>query len=171
MRLYRSKIPTIAKDIIAQLTASQAIDVSQREEAELDIEAVLKEYLRFEREVTEHTKDMLEQRGLSHDQFGRVKRIVAERKGFGLGQEGINWICNQILETFMQSQHIDEIFSSDADLRRTIQEILRRHMMVDEELDREVRQRIRNMQEGTATWDVEYAKVMEQIKRKRGIKD
>jgi hypothetical protein len=52
-----------------------------------------------------------------------------------------------------------------------MKEIIRRHMLVDEELDAEVRNRIRNLQEGTANWDVEYAKVMEQIKQKRGIRD
>ena len=44
-------------------------------------------------------------------------------------------------------------------------------MQVDEELDQEVRQRIKNLQEGTAAWDVEYAKVMDQIKTKHGIKE
>jgi hypothetical protein len=32
-----------------------------------------------------------------------------------------------------------------------------------------VRDKIKNLQEGTKTWEVEYARVMEQVKRKRGI--
>jgi hypothetical protein len=42
-------------------------------------------------------------------------------------------------------------------------------MEVDTELDREVRSKIRNLQEGTTTFDVEYAKVMKQIKQRRGL--
>lgn len=170
MRLYKSKIPTIARDLIARLTDDGSIEVSEREEAELDIQSVLKEYLRVERDVTERTKDLLEKRGLPHEKFGRVKRAVAEERGLGLGEEGITWMCNQILETFMQSQFIEEIFAEDAALRRTMQQVIRRHMMVDEELDAEVRQRIKNLQEGSTHWDVEYDKVMDQMKRKRGLK-
>ena len=37
------------------------------------------------------------------------------------------------------------------------------------DVSNEVRQRIKNLEEGTANWDVEYQKVMEQIKQKRGL--
>lgn len=169
MRLYSAKIPIIARDIISELVADEDIEVNNREEAELDIQAVLKEYLRMDREITERTKDLLESRKLPHGQFGKIKRAVAEEKGFGLGEEGIIWICNQVLETFMQSRFIEEIFATDPDMRKKMRVILRRHMLVDEELDAEVRRRIQNLQEGTANWDVEYSKVMEQIKQKRGL--
>ncbi len=43
------------------------------------------------------------------------------------------------------------------------------HMQVDEELDEEVRRRIKNLEEGTSTWEVEYGKVLDQIKRNRGL--
>jgi hypothetical protein len=69
----------------------------------------------------------------------------------------------------MQSAHIEEIYADDATLRRKMRDILKKHMAVDEALDEEVRRRIRNLQEGTATWDVEYQKVLEQIKRNRGL--
>jgi hypothetical protein len=170
MRLYSAKIPIIARDVIRDLTATGDIEVNNQEEAELDIQSVLKEYLRTDREITERTKDLIESRKLPHGHFGKIKRMVAEEKGFGLGDEGIIWICNQILETFMQSKFIEEIFASDADLRKKMRPIIRRHMLVDDELDAEVRKRIQNLQEGTANWDIEYSKVMEQIKAKRGLK-
>lgn len=170
MKLYSTKIPIIARDIIHDLTSAGDIEVDNRDEAELDIQAVLREYLRTDREITERTKDMLESRKLPHGHFGKIKRAVAEEKGFGLGEEGIVWMCNQILETFMQSRFIEEIYASDADMRKKMKNIMRKHMLVDEELDAEVRKRIQNLQEGSATWEVEYSKVMEQIKQKRGLK-
>lgn len=169
MKLYKARIPTIANDIITQLRRDGDIEVADAEEAEKDIQSVLAEYLRLDRMVTEKAKDQLERRGLSHGMFGRVRRSVAEQMDFGLGEEGISWMCNQILETFMQSRFIEEIFAEDADMRRKMAGILKRHMMVDEELDAEVRQRIKNLQEGSSHWDVEYAKVLDQIKRKRGL--
>ena len=44
-------------------------------------------------------------------------------------------------------------------------------VVVDDEMDAEVRDRIKNLQEGTSAWDVEYAKALEQIKAKHGIKE
>jgi len=171
MKLYSAKTPIIAREIINQLVNDGDIDVESHEEAELDIVSVLKEYLRMDREITERTKDLIESRGLQYGQFGKIKRAVAEEREFGLGEEGIIWICNQILETFMHSRFIEEVYSSDADMRKKMKILLRKHMMVDEEMDEEVRKRIKNLQEGTAHWDVEYSKVMNQIKRKRGFND
>ena len=171
MKLYRAKIESIAREVIDTLVRGSDIEVTNHQEAELDIQSVLKEYLRLEREVVEQTKDTLEARHLSHGQFGRVKRLIAEQKGLGIGDDAVVWICNQILETFMESNFVEEIFSSDSDMRRKILEILKRQMMMDEELDAEVRQRIKNLAEGTAAWDVEYGRAMEQMKRKRGIRD
>ncbi len=169
MRLYSAKIPAVASEIIRSLSEAGDIEVGDVGEAQLDVEAVLKEFLRMEREITDRTKDLLESRSLPYDQFGKVKRAVAEERGFGLGEESLNWICNQILETFMQSAHVDEIYADDAIMRRKMRDILKKHMQVDEALDEEVRRRIKNLQEGTATWEIEYQKVLEQIKRNRGI--
>ena len=169
MRLYSAKIPNVAQDIIRRLTEDGDIEVSDREEAELDIQSVLKEYLRVERELTEKAKDMLEKRNLGYDQFGRVKRKMAESSGIGLGAEGIIWMCNQILETFMQSKFVDEIYAEDSIIRRKMDEILQKHMLVDDDLDADVRRRIKNLEEGTANWDIEYQRVMAQIKQKRGL--
>ncbi len=171
MRLYSAKVPIIARDVIKQLSDGGEIEINNMDEAQLDIEAVLKEYVRLDREITEQTKDLLESRKLPHGHFGKVKRVLADEKGFGLGEDALIWICNQVIETFMHSQFVEEVYASDAEMRRKMKEILRRHMMVDEELDLEVRKQIRNLQEGTSTWDVEYGKVMEQIRRKRGIKE
>ena len=171
MKLYSAKIPIIARDVIKELTDTGQIEVGNHEEAELDIQSVLREYLRTDRELTERAKDLMEQRKLTHGHFGKLKHAMAEEKGFGLGEDGVVWMINQVLETFMQSKFIDEIFASDVDMRKAMKVIFRRHMMVDEDLDAEVRARIKNLQEGTSNWDVEYSKVMVQIRQNRGIKD
>jgi hypothetical protein len=169
MKLYTGKIPTIGNEIIHSLVEANDIEVNDANEAQLDVEAVLKEYVRMDRECTDKAKDLVEQRKLPYGAFGKVKREIAEQRGFALGEEATLWITNQILETFMQSAHVDEVFADDVMLRKKVRDILKRHMAVDEELDQEVRRRIKNLEEGTQTWEVEYAKVMEQVKRKHGI--
>jgi uncharacterized protein len=171
MRLYPGKVDTIAAEIITSLVASGDIEVSDNNEAQLDAGSVLKEYIRVDKELTERAKDILEIRGLPYSHLGRTKRQLADQKEFGLGEEGLSWIANQMLEAFMSSRHVDEVFAEDALLRRKIKDICKKHMQVDEAIDQEVRDRIKNLEEGTQAWDVEYAKVLDQIKQKHGIKE
>lgn len=171
MRLYAAKVPVIAADIVKKLVDDQDIETYNPAEVELDVSAILNEYLKTDRQVSEKAKDVLERRGLAYSHFGRVKRMVAEEMGFAMGDDGVSWMCNQILDFFMhQSKYVDEIYADDHVMRRKMKEIFEKHMMVDEELDQEVRQRIRNLEEGSVAWEVEYKKVMEQMKRKHGIK-
>jgi hypothetical protein len=169
VKLYTGKIPTIAEEVVRTLTQDGDIEVSDAHEAQLDIEAILKEYVRLDRELTDKAKDLMEQRNLPYGQFGKIKRTLAEERQFALGEEATAWMGNQILESFMASAHVDEVFSDDVILRKKVRDILRKHMMVDEELDEEVRRRIKNLEEGTQAWDLEYARAMEQIKRKHGL--
>ena len=171
MRLYTGKVPVISSEIVRSLVQGNDIEVTNPAEVELDVSSVLKEYIRVDRELTDKAKDVMEQRKLTYGQFGKIKRALADEKEFGLGEEGLSWICNQLLETFMHSANVDEVYADDATLRRHIKDVLKKHMAVDAELDAEVRQRIKNLEEGTATWELEYSKVMEQIKQKHGLKE
>jgi len=169
MRLYTGKIPVISTEVIKTLIDAGDMSVLDRNEAELDVQAVLKEYLRLEREVTEKAKDLLQKRNLPYEQFGKIKRQMANEKNFALGDEGLDWITNQVIESFMQSPHVEEVFSDDATLRKKMADILKRHMQIDDEIDAEVRRRIKNLEEGTATWEVEYQKALDQIKKNRRL--
>jgi hypothetical protein len=50
-----------------------------------------------------------------------------------------------------------------------MREPLRRQVAVEEELQAEVRQRLKHVQEGTSVWEVEYRRMMEEIKRRKGL--
>lgn len=169
MKLYSGKVPTIAQDIVRSLTDANDIEAENPGEVQLDVEAVLKEYLRMDRELTDKAKDVVDEKKLPYAQFFKVKKSMAEERGFALGEESLNWIANQILEAFMHSPNVDEVFADDTVLRKKVREALKKHMAVDDQLDEEVRRRIKNLEEGTATWEIEYAKVMEQMKRKHGL--
>jgi hypothetical protein len=169
MRLYSGKVPVIAGEIVRTLVREKDIEIDSEREVETDMESVLKEYLRLERSITEQAKDQIELRGGQRTDLGRIKRAIAEQKGLGLGEESVSWILDQMLQMLMRSNHVEEIFSEDVEMRRKMRVILTKHMSADDELDKEVRARIKNLQEGTQTWEVEYAKVMEQVKRKRGL--
>lgn len=169
MKLYSTKVPTIAEEVIRVLADAEDIEVTDRNEAQLDVEAVLKEYMRLDREVTDFAKETLEKRKLDYGQFGQLKRKAAEERGLALGEEAPTWIANQVVEAFMHSPHVDEVFTEEGALRKKIRELVRRQMQVEDELDAEVRRRLKNLSEGTAAWDLEYGRTLEQIKRKHGL--
>jgi hypothetical protein len=169
MRLYAGKIPVIAAEIVKTLVDNDELSVLDRGESELDVQAVLKEYLRLDRECTEKTKDLLQKRNLPYEHFGKIKRQLAAEKAFGLGDESLDWMTTQMIESFMQSPHVEEVFADDATLRKRMTDILKKHMQIDDEIDAEVRRRIKNLEEGTATWEIEYQKALGQIKKNRRL--
>jgi hypothetical protein len=169
MRLYRGKIETIAEDVIRTLKEQQAIELESELEARQDIEAVLKEYLRLEREIIDDAKNRMEIRGLGYSQLGKVRSQVAKERGAPSPDEVLPYLLDQIMHLLFHSANIAEIFAEDVELRKSLTPILRKHMEVDSDLDREVRSKIKNLTEGTTDFDVEYARVMEQIKQKRGL--
>ncbi len=169
MRLYASKIPAITEAICRELVDHEHIEVNDREEFKADIESILKEYLRKNREITERAKDTLEHRGLPYSDLYRVRRQMADEQDFGIGDESVNWIANQLIELFMQSQFVEEIYSEDPKLRGIMREVLKRHMQHDDDLDREVRRQLKHLTEGSDTFDVEYQRQLEAVRRKHGL--
>ncbi|MBZ5713299.1 DUF507 family protein [Nannocystis pusilla] len=169
MRLYSSKISTIVEAVNKSLVEAGDLEVSDREEFKRDVESILKEYRRKDRELTDRAKDELERKKLAYSDLFKVKRSMAEEQDFGIGEEALNWIANQLLELFMQSKFVSEIYAEDSVIRKKLKEILRRHMQADEDLDREVRRHLKHLTENTSTFEIEYQKQLELIKRKHGL--
>ncbi|WAS97485.1 DUF507 family protein [Nannocystis punicea] len=169
MRLYSSKITTIVEAVNKTLVDAGDLEVSDREEFKRDVESILKEYRRKDRELTDRAKDELERKKLAYSDLFKVKRSMAEEQDFGIGEEALNWIANQLLELFMQSKFVSEIYADDSVIRKKLKEILRRHMQADEDLDREVRRHLKHLTENTSTFEIEYQKQLELIKRKHGL--
>lgn len=169
MRLYASKIPHITEAVTRALVDAGDIEINDRDEFKRDIESILREYLRKDRQITETAKDILEARGLPYSDLYRTKRTLAEREDFAIGDESIHWIANQLIELFMRSAFVEEIYADDGKLRRSLKQVLRRNMQADEDLDREVRRHLKHLSEGTSSFEVEYQKQLEAIKRKHGL--
>ena len=169
MRLFPGRIPTIAQDIVQTLTADNDIETDAPVEVQTDLESILKEYLRQERRVTDEAKNRMEIRGLSYGELGKMKGQVARDMRVPTGEDMLPYLLEQILEMLFHSQNVEEVFSEDNVLRKKITTILRRNLEVEQELDREVRSKIKNLEEGTASFETEYARVMDQIKRNKRL--
>lgn len=171
MRLYPKVIPTIAREVVQTLMGDGDIEVETLRiaDAEMDMAAIMREYLASEERVNQATKEALERRGYDHGKFAQVKREMADVRGFKMGDEGIEYVIGQMMEFLLISRNVEEVYSEDPPLRKKIYAIFKKHLDIDDELDREARNRLKHLQEGTPAWDIEYGKVMDQLRRARGL--
>jgi hypothetical protein len=171
MRLYPKVIPIISRECIQKLMQDGDIEVEPLRiaDAEMDLSAIMREYLANEERVNQATREALERRGYDYSKFNQVKREMADVRGFKMGDEGIEFVINQMIEFLLISRNIEEVFGADNVLRQKIHLTMRKHLDVDEEIDREARTRLKHLQEGTSAFDIEYNKTIDQIRRARGL--
>jgi hypothetical protein len=169
MRLYAGKIPAIATEVVRALLAAKEIESERPKEVEEDVASVLKQYLNDERDVNERAKDVLEKTGKPQSEYQRVRALVADEKGIKVGDETLDYLLDQVVEMLMHSNSVEEVYVEDVGLRRRMAPIFKKHMAVDSALDSEVRAQLRHVKEGTREWEVEYARVLEQVRRKKGL--
>src|SRR5688572_17537730 len=171
MRLYGTKAPTIAQEVVRALVSAKDIEVEDpaaQREVVADVESVLKSYLDTEKIVEEKTRDLLQRTGRGQTEYTRVREQIAEHHGIKVGDYALDYLLDQVVEMLMHSNHVDEVYSADVELRRKMAPIFKRHMG-EGDLDAEVRAQLKHLKEGTPAWEIEYAKVMGAVKRKRGL--
>jgi hypothetical protein len=169
MRLYSGKIPAVATEVVRVLLAAHDIEAESPRQVEADVVAVLNQYLSDEREINERAKQVLERTGKPASDYARVRQLVAEEKGIKVGDDALDYLLDQVVEMLMHSSNVDEVFVEDVELRRKMAPVFKKHMATDASVDAEVRTQLRHVREGTREWEVEYARVLEQVKRKKGL--
>ncbi len=171
MKLYKKQIPDIAREMVDGLVEAGDIEIEQGMEHETyrDFEAILNEYARQEREVAALAQKLLSARGWPSSRYPDARRDAASMKKLPLGDDAIEYVVNQILEFMMKSSRIAEVYSEDPPMRKRLAAVLRKHLQLHEQLDAEVRKRLKNLQEGTREWEVAYSRTMEQLRRSKGL--
>lgn len=173
MKLLSGKIPVLAHDLVDALVASKTIEVLPEElrEVEVDVESVLREYLRLDREITDRARDVISSQKRDYGELNKVKSQIARERGFGMGEGLTEYLNAQLIEALIHSRHVEEVYGADNELVVLLTPVLRKHLAADEELDGEIRKRIRNLQEGTMDWDIQYRRVMDELKRTKKLTD
>ncbi len=171
MRLYSGQVPVVASELQTLLTEGGDLEVTPENlpEVEKDIESVLREFIRLNRELVDESRDLIAQRG--RGSIGRMKRKLAKQKGLDIVDDPVGYIINQLIETFFHSHFVEEVYSLDREMRRKMAPLLKKHMDVEEELDEEVRDKIKNLEEGSQAWEIEYEKAMGKLKRTKKLED
>lgn len=169
MRLYSGKVTPLSEELVKALADNKDIECESRKEVAQDLESVFTNYLRLEREAGDRAKEMLQSRGMPPTELPRLRKLAAEQKGIKVGDEILDYLLDQLIEMLMHSGNVDEVFGEDHDLRRRMRPILRKYLEMDDALDGEVRGKLKHVQEGTRTWEVEYQRLMGEIQRRKGL--
>ncbi|MFT4703172.1 MAG: hypothetical protein ACI81R_000861 [Bradymonadia bacterium] len=170
MRLYSGRFALIASELVKALIDSELLDIEPEkiEEAEKDVIGVLREYQRMDRELSQRARDMTVGEGRGAEL--RSKRRLAKDKNFRIGDDSLEYIVEQMIEVFLASPSIEEIYGDDRELRSKITPVVKKHTASqDDEVDVEVRSKIKNLQEGSTAWEVEYERALNRVKRNRGL--
>lgn len=169
MRIPKSRVPQVASEMLRLLVEHQDIETEKPAEVEQDLQSVLNQYIRDEQDITDKAKELIARRGLPASQLGQVKRQLAEQRKIKLGDEALDYVVDQLIEFLMHSHNVDEIYAADHRLRRLLREPLRNLDAIDGAVDAQVRDQLKHVQEGTALWEVEYQRILEDVRRRKGL--
>jgi hypothetical protein len=169
MRLFSGKITPLSEELVKALADNKDIETESRKEVASDLESVFSNYLRLEREANDRAKDLLQQRNLPPTELPRLRKLCAEQKGIKIGDDLLDYLLDQCIEMLMHSGNVDEVYGEDHDLRRRMRPILRKYLEISEALEEEVRGKLKHVQEGSRTWEVEYQRLMGEIQRRKGL--
>ncbi|OGQ77182.1 MAG: hypothetical protein A2289_20970 [Deltaproteobacteria bacterium RIFOXYA12_FULL_58_15] len=168
MKIYRKVIPKIAKDVVRSLLANRAIEVEDghRDEAELDVAGVLVGYLNDLDRIATDAKETMVRHNLPVEMTPRIKKTIADTRKIIVGAEALDFVIDRMIKGLFNSKNIEEVFVEDHEIRALVSESMKKYLGVDEELDREVRGRLKNLREGTSEWEVEYNRLIEQMRQR-----
>lgn len=169
MKLHSARVPQMAAEMLDGILKAKDIETDAPAEVRADIEAVLNQYIRDELAVTEKAKDLVAQRSLPQSEFSRIKKLVADERKIKLGDDGVDYLLDQLVEMLMHSSNVEEVFAEDYELRRKMREPLRKQLADEQSLVDEVRGQLKHVQEGTGLWEVEYRRMMEDMRRRKGL--
>lgn len=167
MWLTRAKLPALASAIVRSLVDSQLIETEAPQGVQGDILAVLEQYLRDEHDISTKARDVAAGRGASGADAGRIKKELARQQGVGVGDEAVDYLLTQLVEMLMQSGSVDEIFAEDHQLKLAMRTPIRKEQAAAEQVEDNVRKRLKHVEEGSSQWEVEYQRMREEMTRRR----
>ncbi len=182
MRLPEKLVERIADRILKELYEKERIiEPEDPYVFRKKIIAIFKQAEEEERMLDEKTKeilkeklDLLEETSLDYrTAFRTVRSKLAEEMNIHTNKrERMNQIVQRIKDLIMEDPQV-EIYEEPVVIRNRIRAILMEAVKEEEEIDREVRERIRSYSrrivEGTPEWNHLYKKIYEDALKRRGL--
>lgn len=169
MFLPLSKVTEVAKEMVQELRDAGDLETESPYEVQLDLEAVLRQYLRTEQDISTQARDALATRGLAPTEYGRILKNLSDQRGVKVGEDAMDYVLDQLSEMLLNSANVEEIYIEDHELRRRLRIPLRKHVNQTPEIDRAVRKQMKHVEEGGPLWEIEYRRMLDDIRRRRGM--
>ena len=171
MKLYRVKVPVIAKSVIDSLVADGSIEVepSNRPEAELDLVAIMEEYLRRDSSLREEVREYMARNAVPYERYGKTRSRKADQWGHPTGEDVEKFLARQFIENFMISRFIEEVYADDTVLYKRLLELVRGHNVDERAIRDEARAQIKNISEGSVDYEIALSKAIKEVKKRHGL--
>jgi hypothetical protein len=171
MRLYRAKIPVIAKEVIDRLVADGDIEVleERREEAEKDLVAIMEEFIRQDMDLRNQIRDHMAHRKIPYSEYGRTRKRMAEDRGHPSGDDVERFLTRQFIENMLITPNVEEVFEEDQVIHKKVMEILRGNDVDEREIREEAMSKVKNVQEGTVDYEIALQNAVRDVKKRRGL--
>ena len=131
--------------------------------------AIMDEYRRRDFELRNRVKDQMERDKLTYDQFGRVRKKIAEGERHPLGGDVERFLARQFLENMMISRFVDEVYAEDRVIYKKIMGFIQGHDVNEQEIREEAQDKVKNLKEGTVDYEIALQKAVREVKRRRGL--
>jgi hypothetical protein len=171
MRVYRAKVPDIAKLVIDTLCNDGDIEVTteNRSESEQDLVAIMEEYLRRDWQLREKVREDMAISGVGYENYGKMRGKLADRWGHPTRGDVGKYLSRQFIENFMISQFVEEVFTSDSHLWKKTLGLIESFHVDESELREEAKGFIKNVKEGTVEYEMAFQRSLKQVKKRRGL--
>ena len=170
MKLYRSRVPTIAHAVLERLANEGDIEIeaTDRAEAEQDLVAIMENYLNRDKSLRDKVGEDMERRAIPYDQFGKVKSEIAEAWGHPVGDDVDRFLARQFIENFMISRFVSEVFSEDREIYKKILHTLKDNDVDERAIRAEAEERIKNIPEGVERQEA-LNRAIKEVRKKYGL--
>ena len=182
MRLPDRLIELIAEKIVEELSHKERIlELEDENTFKKKIIRIFKDAQEEERKLDEKAKEVLkgklevlERENIDYrTAFLTVKRKLAEEMNININRrERLNQIVNKIMDLIMKDETV-EIYEDPPVIRGRIRNIVLDALKVEEEIEKEVRKRIkkysRDILEGSPEWNILWRRIYEDELKKRGL--
>jgi len=182
MRFPDRLIEAIAESIVRELAQQEGIlELEDPAYFKKKVIAIFTEAREEERKLDEKVKEilrnnihLLEEQDLDYQTAYRtIKRKLAEEMNINVDRrERLNQIVNRIIDLIMTDDTV-EIYEDPPVIRNKIRKLLTGALKIEEEIEREVRKRIRRYSreilEGSPEWMILWKRIYEDELKKRGL--
>ena len=171
MKLYKGKVWTIAQEVVQNLTEKEMIEVlpDKKNEAEIDLKAIMTDYLRRERRLRSEIKDYMAEWKIPYDRMGEILREKAKESAHPIGDKIMPYLASQFLQMFMNSPSVEEVFADDREIRAEIFAVLKKHNVDERELREEAKSKLKHLDEDSMEFQILFPKALQEVRRKRGL--